>query len=88
VDYVGECFLKKNYFFLPCVDCSFIGLEYFNYLYGSIIPCMFASNLFLQNGYEVALLRFNNPFCVEVFLLPKENNKIFLLLPYFISFKI
>jgi hypothetical protein len=55
--------------------------------YTSLPPWIFALGLFWQKVYEVVLLRFDNPFCVEVFCLPKESKKIFVSIPLFYSFK-
>jgi hypothetical protein len=56
-----------------CNVISFVCLEYFDFLYVSILPYMFALGLFLSKVYEVVLLRFDIPFCVEVFCLLKES---------------
>lgn len=44
--------------------------------YASLLPCIFALGLFLQNIYEVVLLRFYNPFYVYFFFAYLRNKKI------------
>jgi hypothetical protein len=51
-------------------------VEYSSFLYVTIL-FRFASSLFLYKVYEAALLSLDNPLCVKVFYLPKENKKIF-----------
>jgi hypothetical protein len=48
---------------------------------------MFTSSLFLQKVYEVALLRLDNPLCVEAFCLLKESRKSFSVAPLFYFFQ-
>jgi hypothetical protein len=53
----------------------------------NLVPCIFASNLFLQKVYDVVLLKFDNPFCIDFFFLPKESKKILTYTLLFYSFQ-
>jgi hypothetical protein len=70
-----------------CNCFFFVYLEYFNFLYANILPCMLVLGLFLWKVYEATLLRLDSPFCVKAFLLPKENKKIFFSTPLFYFFQ-
>jgi hypothetical protein len=48
---------------------------------------MFASGLFMYKVCEVVLLKFDSPFCVEVFCLLKESNENLPFVPLFYSFQ-
>jgi hypothetical protein len=61
--------------------------DFFDFLYASFLPCIFAPSLFIKKVYEVVLWRFNNPHCVEGFCLLKENKKILSFAPLFYSFQ-
>ncbi len=51
------------------------------------LPYIFALCLFVQKVYEVGLLRFDNPLCVEAFCLPKQRTKILTFTLLFYSFQ-
>jgi len=67
-----------------CNVISFVCLEYFDFLYVSVLPYMFALGLFLSKVYEVVLLRFDIPCCVEVFVYLR---RVYFMLLYSIPFK-
>jgi len=70
-----------------CNFFPFVCLEYSDFLYACILPCMYALGLFMQKVYEVVLLRFDNPLCVEAFSLLNESNKILSYVHLFYSFQ-